>query len=142
MNKIISIISIITIIAVMITITGCSSKEFPPCEYREVATPIKSLDTGNTMSGAFIVGMGGFDTTPKYYVYLAKGNGWILTTYNAENIMLVEDDNNYPAHITYDQINKNNFCLLSNEDMGLENHLRVPSNTIKMNYDTTIGGAR
>ena len=133
-------IIIITLITVMIIITGCSNN-IPTCPYKEVATPIKSLETGNTMSGSFIVGIGGFSTTPKYYVYLAKDNGWILTTYNAETIKLVEDDNNYPAYVTYTLVTNGGYCkidLTTNTD----EYLRVPSNTIKMNYDTTIGGTK
>lgn len=95
-----SFLIVLIVILLMLT-SGCGTKQQQnnySLKVLETDTLIKSLQTGNGISGSyaggFVMGVGYIDTNVYYYVYVNAGNNrYILKKLDAETTYIEETDN-------------------------------------------------
>ena len=92
-------------------------------------TPIYSLSTESETEGAFIIGIGGFDSETYYYVYQEDRGGVILEKLRASKTRLLEDDS-MPRIERY-KADEKPFC---DKIMVNRTTLIVPPNTIRRQF--------
>lgn len=106
---------------------------------REVRYPIKSIEDNHDNNGSFVLGCGGFTSTPSYYFYyeLPTG-GYKMGSINSEYATIYEGI--IPMLIRrYKQtkLSESNWVWYRGRvrETEIEAHLYVPKNTIKVNYN-------
>lgn len=120
-------------------ITIAWPKQLQPVGWYE----IYSLERRDALNGAFVLGSGAFDETPRYYFYRAcqgstgKKLGWV----NANHAIIFEDGENYVMgnHVViYHKVLKHKpgkWLLLTNEYSVFSSaEIHVPKGTIVQEY--------